>query len=218
MSDIATVRINGINIGRFPLHCVKRITEANFKLVYMNVLSSKIQDIVSVVFSDMIKRVSVKTGGIETMLIDALKESISIGRQLYTPNGIGILSFDVLDSMLKIDGRNVGWWRVLESREDIIRNNNYMFISTKNKKPDKRTSPSKKNKFGEGFLISRSRFRGINFKPHTYSIKDKRYVTGFIRDLTKNTIDNEAFMDSVMRTTIITILCGGFDAKEGKNE
>ena len=211
MSNIATVKINGVNIGKYPYHCIKRITKENFKQVYMNVLSTKIRDFVSVVFSDMIKRVAVKTGGIETMLIDALKESISIGEQLYTPNGIGILSFDVLDSMLKMEGRNVGWWRVLESRSDIIRNDNYMFISTRNKQ----ISPNKKNKFGEGFLISRNKFKGNNFKPHTYSIRDKRYITGFVRDLTKNTIDNEAFMDSVMRTTIITILCGGFNAKDG---
>ena len=210
MSNTATVKINGVNIGKYPYHCIKRITEDNFRRVYMDVLSAKVRDFVSVIFSDMIKRVAVKTGGIENMLVDALKESISLGEQIYTPNGIGILSFDILDSMLKMEGKNVGWWRVLESKNDIIRNNNYMFISTRNKS----ISPNKNNKFGEGFLISRSKFKGNDFKPHTYSIRDKRYVTGFVRDLTKNTIENDAFMDSVMRTTIITILCGGFSSKE----
>lgn len=206
MSNTVDISINGIKIGRFPVSVIKKINEENFKKTFMNVLQKKIMDIVAVSFSNMIRDVRVKTGGIETQLIEALKEAISIKEQIYTQDGIGILSFDILDRMLKMNNRNVGWWRVLESKEDFIVNQNYMFISTSKNK--KKSAPSLHNKFGEGYLISRSQYIGNNFRPHKYSIKDKRYVTKFVRELTKNTIDNEAFMDSVIRVTVITILYG----------
>ena len=202
MSKTADISINGIKIGRFPVSSIKKINECNFKKTFMEVLQKKLMDIVAISFSDMLRGVRVKTGGVESMLIDALKEAISIREQIYTQDKIGILSFDVLDRILKINNRNVGWWRVLESKDDFIVNHNYMFISTRKN----REAPSKRNKFGEGFLISRDKYIGNNFKPHRYSVKDKRYITKFVRELTRNTIDNEAFMDSVMRATIITIL------------
>jgi hypothetical protein len=204
MSNTVDISINGIKIGRFPISVIKKINEENFKKTFMNVLQKKIMDIVAVSFSNMIRDVKVKTGGIETQLIEALKEAISIKEQIYAQDGIGILSFDILDRMLKINNKNIGWWRVLESKEDFIVNQNYMFISTSKNKG----TPSLHNKFGEGYLISRSKYIGNNFRPHKYSIKDKRYVTKFVRELTKNTIDNEAFMDSVIRVTVITILYG----------
>ena len=204
MSNTVDIKFNNVKIGRYPVSCLKKINEINFKKTYMKVLSSKVMDMVSITFSNMLRNVSVKSGGIENTLIDSLKKAISIEEQIYTDGGIAVLSFDVLDAMLKIRGRNVGWWRVLESKNDTIINQRHMFISTRKN----RQTPSVSNKFGEGFLVSRERYRGNNFKPHSYSIKDKRYVTKFIKELTKNTIDNEQFMDAVMRMTVISVING----------
>ena len=62
-------------------------------------------------------------------------------------------------------------------------------------------------KFKEGFLINKNKLSSINsFKPHRYSIRDKRYVTRFINNLAKETVDNEIFMDNVMLTAVTKML------------
>jgi hypothetical protein len=89
----------------------------------------------------------------------------------------------------------VGWWRVLESKKDEIVNNEYMFIPRRGI-----------GKFKEGVLVSRDKISSSVFKPHKYSIKDKRYVTRFVNNLAKETIDNDIFMDNVMLATVSRML------------
>lgn len=195
MSKFAKISFNGRFICNFPEEKLRLINKDLIKKYYTDTLTNMIQEKVVVCFNEILSRASnsVKPGGQETRLIDALKESIEYRNQIYANDRIGILSFDVLDRLLeiktgKLANRRIGWWRVFESKQDTIVNNDYMFIGK-----------SGYGKFREGFLIHREDLNNKNnFKPFKYSIRDKRYVTKFILDITKETVDNEVFMDNVM--------------------
>lgn len=201
MSKFAKISFNGKFLINFPVEKLHLINSNIFKHYYNNVLSSAIQDKVAVCFSEMLRVASRKTkpNGEDKQLIEALKDAIQFKEQLYIDGKIGILSIDVLDKLLMIkEGRRagVGWWRVLESKQDNIVNNNYMFIPKRGR-----------GKFKEGFLVEREKISTIGaFKPHSYSVKDKRYVTKFINNLTKETIDNENFMDRIMLLAVSKML------------
>lgn len=201
MSKFAKIKFNSRYLCSFPIEKLGLINEQMIKHYYSNALTEMIQDTVVTCFNELLVKASRgnKPGGEEIQLIEALKEAIQFKNQLYIDGNIGILSTDVLDKLLRIkNGKRagVGWWRVLESKQDYIVNNNYMFISKKGF-----------GKFREGFLVPKNKFQTIdNFVPHRYSISDKRYVTRFIKNLAKETIDNDIFMDNVMLAAVTKML------------
>lgn len=201
MSMFAKISFNGRFLCNFPVEKLGLINEQRIKKYYVDTLTEMLQDAVASCFSELLVKASrgTKPGGEEIQLIEALKKSISIGEQMYIGNAIGILNLEVLDKLLMIrSGRRkgVGWWRVLESKQDIIRNNDYMFIPKRGA-----------GKFKEGFLLSREHFvNSDKFRPHTYSVKDKRYITKFLKDITEQTLDNEIFMDNVMTVAVSKML------------
>lgn len=201
MSKFAKIKFNGRFLCSFPIEKLGLINENMIKHYYSNALSEMIQDVVVTCFNELLTKASrnTKPGGEEVQLIEALKDAIQFKNQLYIDGNIGILSLERLDTLLRIErGKRAGtgWWRVLESKEDYITNNQYMFIPKRGV-----------GKFKEGFLINRNKLSSIDsFKPHRYSIRDKRYVTRFINNLAKETIDNEIFMDNVMLTAVTKML------------
>ena len=201
MSKFAKIKFNGRYLCSFPIEKLGLINEQMIKHYYSKALTEMIQDAVVTCFNELLVKASRgnKPGGEEVQLIEALKEAIQFKNQLYIDGNIGILSTDVLDKLLRIkNGKRagVGWWRVLESKHDYIVNNNYMFIPKKGF-----------GKFREGFLVPKNKFQTIgDFVPHRYSISDKRYVTRFIKNLAKETIDNDIFMDNVMLTAVTKML------------
>lgn len=200
MSKFAKIKFNGRFVCNFPIEKLGLITKDMIKRYYYETLSEMIQDVVASCFNEMLIRASraTKPGGEETQLIEALKSAISFGEQLYIGDKIGVLNLGVMDRLLKIkNGKRagVGWWRVLESKDDIITNEDYMFIPKKGR-----------GKFKEGFLLHRDRISPSRFKPHSYSIKDKRYITKFLKDVTEQTLDNDIFMDNVMTVAVTKML------------
>lgn len=201
MSKFAKIKFNGRYLCSFPIEKLGLINEQMIKHYYSNALTEMIQDAVVTCFNELLVKASRgnKPGGEEVQLIEALKEAIQFKNQLYIDGNIGILSTDVLDKLLRIkNGRRAGtgWWRVLESKQDYIVNNNYMFVPKKGF-----------GKFREGFLVPKNKFQTIgDFVPHRYSISDKRYVTRFIKNLAKETIDNDIFMDNVMLAAVTKML------------
>jgi hypothetical protein len=196
MSKFAKISFNGRFLCNFPIEKLGMINESIIKHYYTDALTNMIQDAVVTCFNELLTKASrsTKPGGEEIQLIEALKEAIQFKNQLYIEDNIGILSLDVLDSLLKIkSGKRAGhgWWRVLESKKDEIVNNEYMFIPKR-----------QKGKFKEGFLLNKDKISPDSFKPHKYSVRDKRYVTRFIENLSKETIDNEIFMDNVMMAAV----------------
>lgn len=199
MSKFATIKFNGTFLCKFPIEKLGLIDKEKIKYYFTDTLIEMIQSSVSTCFNELLTKASrgTKPGGREIQLIEAFKMAINSNEQMYIGDKIGILNFDVMDKLLTIKygkRKGTGWWRVLESRQDTIINNNYMFIPKKNR-----------GKFNEGLLIPR--IPGIRkFKPHTYSIKDKRYITNFLKNLTKETIDNKLFMDNVMFVAVSKML------------
>jgi hypothetical protein len=200
MSKFAKISFNGRFLCSFPIEKLSLINESIIKHYYTEALTEMIQDAVVTCFNELLAKASrsTKPGGEEVQLIEALKESIQFKNQLYINGEIGILSLETLDRLLRIKSgkrSGVGWWRVLESKKDEIVNNEYMFIPRRGI-----------GKFKEGVLVSRDKISSSVFKPHKYSIKDKRYVTRFVNNLAKETIDNDIFMDNVMLATVSRML------------
>ena len=201
MSKFAKIKFNGRFLCSFPIEKLGLINKSIIKHYYSEALTNMIQDAVITCFNELLVKASrgTKPGGEETQLIEALKDAIQFKNQLYVDGNIGILSLGRLDTLLAIKNgkrKGVGWWRVLESKEDYITNNGYMFIPKRGY-----------GKFKEGFLLQREKFKHIEgFKPHRYSIKDKRYVTKFVNNLLRETLDNEIFMDNVMLSAVTKML------------
>ena len=201
MSKFATIKFNGRFLCKFPIEKLGLIDGDKIKHYFTQTLTNMIQDSVVTCFNELLTRASrgTKPGGKEIQLIEAIKKAIDIGEQVYIGDRIGIFNFDVMDRLLMIkEGKRkgFGWWRVLESKQDTIVNNDYMFI------PKRDTG-----KFGEGFLLNRRDIRSVSkFKPHTYSIKNKRYITKFLKDITSETLDNNLFMDTVMFVAVSKML------------
>lgn len=201
MSKFAKIKFNGRFLCSFPVEKLGLINDKIIKHYYSMALTEMIQDSVVTCFNELLNMASRRTkpGGEEKQLIEALKDAIQFKNQLYIDGNIGILSIEKLDTLLRIkNGKRAGtgWWRVLESKDDYITNNQYMFIPKRGA-----------GKFKEGVLVNRSKFSSLDsFKPHRYSIRDKRYVTRFVRNLTKETLDNEVFMDNVMLTAVTKML------------
>lgn len=199
MSKFAKIKFNGRFICRFPIEKLGLINEHIIKHYYVTALTEMIQGAVITCFNELLTRASrgTRPGGSEIQLIEALKESIQFRNQLYVDGNIGILSFDVLDKLLMIKNgkrKGIGWWRVLESKDDYITNNKYTFIPKRGI-----------GKFREGILVKMENKYSTR-KPHTYSIKDKRYVTRFLRSISKETLNNELFMDNVMLKAVTKMM------------
>lgn len=200
MSKFASIRFNGRFLCKFPVEKLGMIDENKIKYYFTKTLTSMIQDSVVTCFNELLVRASrgTRPGGTEVQLVDAIKRAINSKEQIYIGDKIGIFNLDIMDRLLMVKNgkmKGLGWWRVLESKRDIIINNDYMFIPKKNK-----------GKFGEGFLLKRGNITSDKFKPHTYSVRDKRYITRFLKDITNETLDNKSFMDTVMFVAVSKML------------
>lgn len=200
MSKMAKVSFCGQYIGTYSIDKLKKINSNLFKDCYWFVFKIMFREAVKNEFDNMmgfVARVG-KTGGKYPRLYKAYNEAIEFSKQIDDDNTLRMFSFSVLDNLLEAIGskgkkKGYGWWRILEDKRDEIVNNKYSFV------------PGEKGKFGEGFMIERS---GENSKrePHRYSIRDKRFITRFVKNVFVNTLDNEEFMDSVMKSAVIMMI------------
>lgn len=196
MSDsYIVVDYNGHSLGTFPVGALSVINEEMLKDLYIESMKNRTMDVLEYLVNDMISSVAhrrnFKYSGYDAMsLRDAYLEAFDDRNCIFTSDYIGLIPMTVLDKLLEMkNGSGKGWWRIIESDENTITNNNYMFIPV-----------NKTGHHGEGFLISREDAirRGIkNFVPHSYSISDKRYITKFI-DRFEDEFFSEGFLSYVM--------------------
>jgi hypothetical protein len=200
MSRLARVSFCGEYIGTYSIDKLKRINSNLFKECYWFVFKIMFREVVKDEFDRMMGFVSRvgRAGGKYPRLYKGYSEAMEISNQIDDNDTLRMLSFSVLDRLLEAIGKNgerkgYGWWRILEDKRDEIVNNRYSFV------------PSNVGKLEEGFLVERTG-ENVNMKPHKYSIKDKRFITRFVKNVSTNTLDNEDFMDSVMRSAVLLMI------------
>lgn len=180
-----------IPLGELTVRQVRGITQELFEECYSISLHSGIKQFFFKRIEELKAKVKIKTKYAyndwdEPLLLEAYLAAAE--ESVFGRNVIKLISLDMLDMLLptKKTGKR-GWWRVLESEQETITVKGYRFVP---KKPT--------GKHGEGFLKKIDRRKDKNAKEHTYSIRDKRYLTKFQMGMIEDTIANKMFLDSVM--------------------
>lgn len=198
---VAKIFLNGVLIGTLDASQMHGLTKQLVEESYFESMKDNLINIARSRRDEMISSIAVKARfDNEPILVQAFKEASK--KSVFGRNEMRFIDLAILDSMLPrrkrgdiVPGR--GWWAVLEGKKDIVETTGYTFIPFSE---EKKKTLSSRGKHGEGILLEIARNPSLAEMPvHSYSIKDKRYLTKFKTRLVDDMVKNKAFMDKVIR-------------------
>ena len=206
MSNVlAKIYLNDIYIGQVTAFQLEKMNKEMVDRCFYSAIQGRMYDSVKRRLDEMKASMTTRarTDGESTLsaaYLAAIEQS-----DLSDIRVMRLISLDVLDGRLprtkkgkKISGR--GWWTTLEGDEDTVEVKGYVFV------PMRKKEGRSVGKHNEGVLLDVSKNKGLSSLPfHSYSIKDKRYLSKFKTRVVDDTVRNKFFMDAVMKDMCLKI-------------